>query len=727
MAIIATTMVTTAFADDPVGREYVGPYGYTFVLDESDGLYYRLDWAWTDHGTPESYFFAKNILPTVYWVANDPSDPTDTLSEWSTWGNRTETGGATGSVYSNSTDIDGVRTTTVTTNYHSLTVTETRTRTIIINGVEDVSAPFGELTESRSFTEAVPSTYVVTTAATPKSIRDAERLARVAAVNAAINAGTDAKAKEDAILTLVYAEAAKERNIQLELDRVETANRVNDSFTYVGPETLGSDLENAADKANYFRLAQIRAGSLHTGSFATITVDKYNEVVADHAAAVDEWNQLRTVENQRIKREEWIANGRQATVADPEQLTVATYVGDYVALDTYVADHTTGYSALQIRNIEADVRDARLELINRQEESRLISEFAKDAKAVYDSSQTSDNLNILVDAIARKEQAVANYSRAWLESQKVVDILRRAQKDNEYFVIAQSNLGLIMADIHLREKVILASRTDIDDLVANSHWIKETGADTAWAEGITGDGEIITIFDGFSSETAETHGRRVAQIAGGIDEDFGTIGIAPEARIVEYSSAIGGGEEFVKAAADTNASVINISVGGYHGADMNATIAGASTATALFVIASGNDQHMDCRSSTNYSECLSVAAQFITGGNAPFLANKTIIVGNVKEFNKGQFTFNLGTNAGDLMDHYIVAEGTAAAGKAGSSFAAPRVTGTAALVMQKFPTLTAAQVKDLILGSATDIGVTGTDDVFGVGKLNLLKALSITN
>ena len=60
----------------------------------------------------------------------------------------------------------------------------------------------------------------------------------------------------------------------------------------------------------------------------------------------------------------------------------------------------------------------------------------------------------------------------------------------------------------------------------------------------------------------------------------------------------------------------------------------------------------------------------------------------------------------------------------GTSFAAPRVTGAAALVRHKFPNLTASQLKQVLLQTATDLGAEGVDEIYGHGKLNVQGALS---
>ncbi|WP_369715675.1 autotransporter domain-containing protein [Leptotrichia alba] len=59
----------------------------------------------------------------------------------------------------------------------------------------------------------------------------------------------------------------------------------------------------------------------------------------------------------------------------------------------------------------------------------------------------------------------------------------------------------------------------------------------------------------------------------------------------------------------------------------------------------------------------------------------------------------------------------------GSSFAAPRVTATAAKIKEKFPWMTGHEIQQTILTTATDIGQPDVDGKFGWGLLNEEKAL----
>ena len=60
----------------------------------------------------------------------------------------------------------------------------------------------------------------------------------------------------------------------------------------------------------------------------------------------------------------------------------------------------------------------------------------------------------------------------------------------------------------------------------------------------------------------------------------------------------------------------------------------------------------------------------------------------------------------------------------GSSFAAPLVTGTAALLKEKYPWMDGSLIRQTILSTATDIGDTGVDEIYGWGLLNIDKALN---
>ncbi|GKX57540.1 serine protease [Leminorella grimontii] len=86
---------------------------------------------------------------------------------------------------------------------------------------------------------------------------------------------------------------------------------------------------------------------------------------------------------------------------------------------------------------------------------------------------------------------------------------------------------------------------------------------------------------------------------------------------------------------------------------------------------------------------------------------------------------------GISMNYCLVAPGTVSVTTAsgdmttvsGTSFAAPQVSGAAALVWQAFPYFSNDLVRQTLLGTATDIGSAGVDSTFGYGLLNAAAAV----
>lgn len=74
-------------------------------------------------------------------------------------------------------------------------------------------------------------------------------------------------------------------------------------------------------------------------------------------------------------------------------------------------------------------------------------------------------------------------------------------------------------------------------------------------------------------------------------------------------------------------------------------------------------------------------------------------------------------------DITVAVPGGGYAQRTGTSLAAPHAAGAAALVAQAFPYMTMSQVRQVLLGTARDIGAPGVDPVFGYGMLDVGKAV----
>ena len=143
----------------------------------------------------------------------------------------------------------------------------------------------------------------------------------------------------------------------------------------------------------------------------------------------------------------------------------------------------------------------------------------------------------------------------------------------------------------------------------------------------------------------------------------------------------------------------------------------------LFVFAAGNGAQY--WGSAFVTECDYFATVYNRVRNQGYVIGEdTIFVGALSD--QSSTIANYSYQAGSMLNDFIVAHDDVlfSGDASGTSFAAPRVSGAAALVRQKFPNLTGIQIKQVLLQTATDLGASGPDNIYGYGKLNLENAMS---
>ncbi|MBB4129322.1 autotransporter serine protease [Xanthomonas sp. 3075] len=151
----------------------------------------------------------------------------------------------------------------------------------------------------------------------------------------------------------------------------------------------------------------------------------------------------------------------------------------------------------------------------------------------------------------------------------------------------------------------------------------------------------------------------------------------------------------------------------------------------LVVFASGNESRMQP------SDTAALPSQPGPNGTLPAadLERGWLVVGALDTANPTQLA-SYSNACGVAMRYCLVAPGTsifidpdATASNirylygSGTSFAAPLVSGAAALVWQAFPYFNNDLVRQTLLGTATDLGAAGVDPTFGYGLLNVGKAV----
>jgi len=276
---------------------------------------------------------------------------------------------------------------------------------------------------------------------------------------------------------------------------------------------------------------------------------------------------------------------------------------------------------------------------------------------------------------------------------------------------------------------------------------QDTRANEAWQEGWTGKDVKVGIVDEFNSNgQIDTHGDWVSIVVSSVapESNLGlqnyqrsTLAATVTAIGNAYDSLEAGGYFIVnnswgfdKAERTSTGAYTGNLVAGYD-ALVSQTVQGiidnpstdSYDSNMLFVYAAGNGAQYcgsvyvnDCNFFASLVDGLRDAG--LSGGN------RIMFVGSVKDDSDTIADYSY--RAGTLKNDFIVANddilGPGDAG--GTSFAAPRVVGAAALLRQKFPNLDAAALKQVLLQTATDLGEPGVDSIYGFGKLNVMNALS---
>jgi serine protease len=225
------------------------------------------------------------------------------------------------------------------------------------------------------------------------------------------------------------------------------------------------------------------------------------------------------------------------------------------------------------------------------------------------------------------------------------------------------------------------------------------------------------------------HGTTVAAIIAGKDDAGGVVGIAPKAKILpvrvldqenRYDDAMIVAQG-VRWAVDNGARVINLSLGGSGSSAALAAAIDYAFARDVVVVACTGNASASASTGVWYPArepgVLAVAGMerdgdvlwsgSITGKETVVTAPATQLVG-----------------ARPPTDDSREAAESAYWRVQGTSFAAPMVTATAALIRSRWPDMPAGEVVNRIIKTATDRGPNGRDNKFGFGMVNPTGALT---
>ena len=280
-----------------------------------------------------------------------------------------------------------------------------------------------------------------------------------------------------------------------------------------------------------------------------------------------------------------------------------------------------------------------------------------------------------------------------------------------------------------------------DPLLAQQWGLFAIGADHVWTT-TTGQGVIVAVVDSGSGPhpdlaenllpgrsiigtvesqdgrdiDASGHGTHVAGIIAAVaNNGIGGSGVAPNAKIlpVQVLDQAGQGDARdvaagVRFAADNGARVINLSLGGAtESSSLTQAITYANDKGVLVVAAAGNGGATD-KPKWPASLDLTLAVTAVDQAN------------NATSFDQRGDYIDLSAPGSNIVStakgDYVTLSGT--------SMAAGFVAGAAALLFAAEPRVTNAQVRDILLRTATDIGEPGRDVTFGAGLINMVAALA---
>jgi thermitase len=252
--------------------------------------------------------------------------------------------------------------------------------------------------------------------------------------------------------------------------------------------------------------------------------------------------------------------------------------------------------------------------------------------------------------------------------------------------------------------------------------IVDTGIDNAH-EDLVGKrvdcGSASTLFGTVSSGSCaddNDHGTHVAgTIAAKANNGVGVAGVAFNSSlgICKALNALGSGStagvaNCITWLAQHGAKVISLSLGGGASTTLQTAVRNAynNGNGALIVAAAGNDGDATLNYPAAYAEVVSVAATDSNDARASFSnANSDVEIAA-----PGVSVLSTKRGGG-----YVAFSGT--------SMATPHVSGVAALIWGKNPSLTALQVRSKLDASVDDKGAAGRDPSYGFGRVNLAKAL----
>ena len=249
------------------------------------------------------------------------------------------------------------------------------------------------------------------------------------------------------------------------------------------------------------------------------------------------------------------------------------------------------------------------------------------------------------------------------------------------------------------------------------------------------------------------HGSIVSGVVAAEKNDFGAHGVAFEAQILAiradnpdacdnhntngcyFDNDLARAVDYAVA---NGSDIINLSLGGFlpNNEELVAAYDAAVAAGVIIIFAAGNAAFDSPMENSLYALTQGAGGQaiivgatdsqnniWIGSGEDPFLSAGSNKAGSNAQ---GSFLVAPGSDIHSACNPawYCSDASDLTVALSGTSLAAPHVAGAAALLLQKFPNLSASDVVEILMVTAQDLGDAGPDAVFGMGLIDLAAAIA---
>lgn len=294
-------------------------------------------------------------------------------------------------------------------------------------------------------------------------------------------------------------------------------------------------------------------------------------------------------------------------------------------------------------------------------------------------------------------------------------------------------------------------------------YLRNIRADKVWDAGATGQGVIVAVVDtgidlthqefidsssgrnnlvqGYNAFTRSSkpeavqddngHGTSMSGVIAALkDNNKGIVGIAHNAKImpIKAMDEVGEGEDSVIAdgivwAVDNGAKIINLSIGSeVQSKILDDALQYAADQGCLLVGASGNNKNaVEVQSDTIRGTSTNKVAY--PGADPNVLAVSAVDrYDNITDFSLLGPEVRLSAPGNRILTTFWSPTDTGLAYSTGTSIAAPMISASAALLWSSYPDLTAQEIEQALLSSASDLGARGQDDQYGFGRVDVYRA-----